>query len=111
MIGLYTKNIIAWYNYFIFGLLYYYNKSFNFKKLKYNLYYFLKWSLLHTLKKKHKKSLQTIILKYYKSQPVYLKNKYEINQLVILKNPATFLITFCYIYNYSLLLKIVENVI
>lgn len=106
LINLFTKSIIIWYNTFIFGLLYYYKKTSNYKKLSYNLYYFLKWSLLYTLKKKHKKSLEKIVIKYWRH-----KNKIVTPFLLLLSNFSIFtsfeahkkvFTNLLYIYRYQL---------
>lgn len=91
---LYTKSIFIWYNYVLFGLIYFYKKTTNCKKLVYNLHYFFKWSLLHTLRKKHKKSIKKIVLKYLK--------KNNLTKLVLIQNHITFLVNLHYVYYYFL---------
>lgn len=64
LIFLYSNNVIAWFNFLAYGILLYYRKATNFNRLVIYFYYFLKWSLLFTLGRKHKKPLNKIIAKY-----------------------------------------------
>ena len=95
LITLYTNTIIIWYNNLIFGILYYYSKTANYLKLFNNTYYCLKWSLLYTLKKKHKKALEKISIKYWTQQNNNLLVTITKNNINMTRNLA-------YIYKYKL---------
>nr|YP_009476600.1 maturase [Chroomonas placoidea]AVM81093.1 maturase [Chroomonas placoidea] len=105
LITLYTQAILIWYNNLMFCLLYYYYKTFNYKKLVSNVYYFLKWSLLATLKKKHKKSVEKVILRYRKQKnnkvaPLLLR--YNFATITTLKKCRRVSNNLFYIYEYGL---------
>lgn len=105
LVNLFTKPIFSWYNFFLFGLLFYYKNCLNYKKLLHNLYYFFKWSLLYTLKKKHKKSIENIILKYstiFFSKKHLVISKQKPVELVSLKEHIKAFVNFCYVYKYFL---------
>lgn len=84
LINLYTKSIIIWYNFFFRGLMIYYTQTINYKKLISNVQFFLKWSLLYTLKKKHKKSLYKIIIKYWSHKNFKLIKRFILNHRILL---------------------------
>lgn len=73
---LYNGMIVNWFNYLLLSLKKYYIKTSNYKKLYNVIFYFLKWSLLNTLQKKHKKSFSKVVLNYYKTA-VILKQLYS----------------------------------
>jgi len=60
--NLYTKDIVTWLNFFIFGLLNYYNIATNYKKVAVYLYLLFRRLQLYTLANKHNKTIQKIIL-------------------------------------------------
>lgn len=62
----YSTNILNWYLYFFFGLLKYYKNCSNLRNFFLSFYYICKWSLLYTLAKKHKKTVNFLITKYTK---------------------------------------------
>jgi hypothetical protein len=97
--NLYTNSIINWYNNFSYGLFVYYYKTSNYKKLVYNLYYFFKWSLLQTLKKKHKKSLEKVVIKHWKKKNNIFTNDLSLQNF---SNDINVFENLLYIYQYKL---------
>jgi hypothetical protein len=68
-----TFDILNWYSFLLIGLSTYYLVALNIKTLKLSIYYILKWSLLYTLVKKHKKTFSFILIKYLKYTKFFLK--------------------------------------
>lgn len=108
----YTEEIIIWYNALAYGLLKYYKNCSNYDKLCVYINYFFRWSLLHTLAKKHKKPLNKIIFKYSKDIKIKSTTTHKIiTQLFTLKltkafklkqkNKGTFLPGINYVYEYN----------
>jgi hypothetical protein len=82
LIFIHSKSIVIWFDFLFFGLLKYYKNCNNYKRLVIYIFYLLKWSLLYTLSKKHKKDLKIIFQKYLKSG-LFFKNKKELTILQV----------------------------
>jgi hypothetical protein len=78
---IYSDSIIIWFNFLFFGLLKYYKNCNNYKELAICIFFILKWSLLFTLSKKHKKSLKIIFQKYFKSSLLINSNNKTLSLL------------------------------
>jgi hypothetical protein len=77
-----TFDILNWYSFLLIGLHTYYLIALNIKTLKLSIYYILKWSLLYTLVKKHKKTVSFILIKYLKYTKFFLTLLFKETKLI-----------------------------